>query len=431
MNKAGQAMDAVRYYSGPGPTTVRRTNGKTTGHKLSLLLTDHHNTATITVDQSANQAVTRRKSDPYGNPRGTQPGNWPGNRSFLGTGVDDTDTGLTHIGAREYEPTTGRFISVDPIIDITDPLQMNGYTYANGNPITGSDPTGLKADNCAHVSNCTANGGTIDETPPPPASCGIWCMDHGSTTSSSSGDGQGPTITKGNKGSSGGSKTSGGKKECGWSFKCHTKKAVKATTEWVKENKVAIVAITVEVVVGVACIGGAVAAGAATGGVGFALAAGCGAIAGAAGAAVTNAMTPGADHSVMGVLKDIAIGGAVGAAGGVLGVAAGVAAKAASKVIGKGVSSLLAKVRPKNCSSNSFAAGTLVLMADGSTKAINELQPGDKVLATDPETGQTVARTYLPPSSARESRNSSRSPSPRTAAPQPNPSPQPTGTLSG
>ncbi|MFD3776359.1 ricin-type beta-trefoil lectin domain protein [Streptomyces sp. NPDC058612] len=392
VNKAGQAMDAVRYYSGPGPTTVRRTNGKTTGHKLSLLLTDHHNTATITVDQSsASQAVTRRKSDPYGNPRGSEPGNWPGNRSFLGSGIDDTDTGLTHIGAREYEPTTGRFISVDPIIDITDPLQMNGYTYANGNPITGSDPTGLKADNCAYSSRCTANGGPIDQKNYDVLGGAGGGSDESGSEWTGGKTSQGSTQSKGNKGSSGGTKTSG-KKECGWSFKCHTKKAVKATTEWVKENKVAIVAITVEVVVGAACIGGAVAAGAATGGVGFALAAGCGAVAGAAGAAVTNAMTPGADHSVMGVLKDIAIGGAVGAAGGVLGVAAGVAAKAASKVIGKGVSSLLAKVRPKTgCPvPNSFAAGTLVLMADGSTKAINELQPGDKVLATDPETGQTV-----------------------------------------
>ncbi|MEW1640209.1 ricin-type beta-trefoil lectin domain protein [Streptomyces sp. NPDC093801] len=144
VNKAGQAVDAVRYYSSPGaPTTVRRTSGKATGHNLSVLTTDHHGTATTSVDAAAGQTVTRRKSDPYGNPRGGQPANWPGDRTFLGTGVDDSSTSLTHIGAREYEPSTGRFISVDPIIDITDPLQMNGYTYANGNPITNSDPSGL------------------------------------------------------------------------------------------------------------------------------------------------------------------------------------------------------------------------------------------------------------------------------------------------
>ncbi|MCX5274647.1 polymorphic toxin-type HINT domain-containing protein [Streptomyces virginiae] len=145
VDKAGKAIDAVRYYSSPGaPTTVRRTNGKTTGHTLSHLLTDHHNTATISVEQKAGQPTARRKSDPYGNPRGNQPTSWPGDRTFLGTGNDDNTTGLIHIGAREYEAGTGRFITVDPVIDITDPLQMNGYTYSNGNPVTNLDPDGLK-----------------------------------------------------------------------------------------------------------------------------------------------------------------------------------------------------------------------------------------------------------------------------------------------
>ncbi|MFJ7207395.1 ricin-type beta-trefoil lectin domain protein [Streptomyces sp. NPDC098789] len=143
VNKNGDAVDAVRYYPGPGATTVRRTKAKDTGHLLSVQLPDHHGTATTSIDQSTGQTVTRRKSDPYGNPRGAQPANWPGSRTFLGTGNDDNTTGLTHIGAREYDPTTGRFASVDPLIDITNPLQMNGYTYANGNPVGNSDPSGL------------------------------------------------------------------------------------------------------------------------------------------------------------------------------------------------------------------------------------------------------------------------------------------------
>ncbi|MFD8022588.1 ricin-type beta-trefoil lectin domain protein [Streptomyces lavendulae] len=166
VNKAGQALDAVRYYSGPNATTVRRTNGKATNHQLSVQLADHHGTASSTIDLAAGQNVTRRKSDPYGNPRGTQPGNWPGNRGFLGTGIDDTNTGLTHIGAREYEPTTGRFVSVDPVMNITDPLQMNGYTYANGNPIGGSDPSGLFCDGCS-----VNNPNSAWNPNPPPTFC--------------------------------------------------------------------------------------------------------------------------------------------------------------------------------------------------------------------------------------------------------------------
>jgi hypothetical protein len=40
----------------------------------------------------------------------------------------------------------------------------------------------------------------------------------------------------------------------------------------------------------------------------------------------------------------------------------------------------------------SFDAGTPVLMADGTAKAIKSLKPGDKVEATDPQTGRTAGR---------------------------------------
>lgn len=49
------------------------------------------------------------------------------------------------------------------------------------------------------------------------------------------------------------------------------------------------------------------------------------------------------------------------------------------------------KVRNIPCL-NSFAAGTEVLMADGTRKRIEDVKVGDVVTATDPETGKTVAR---------------------------------------
>ncbi|WP_308380060.1 ricin-type beta-trefoil lectin domain protein [Streptomyces sp. ISL-43] len=173
VDKAGQAIDAFRYYSAPGaPTTVRQTGGKATGHKLTVLLTDHHNTATIAVEQKTGQPVTRRKSDPYGNQRGAMATNWSGSRTFLGTGVEDATTGLTHVGAREYEPATGRFISADPVLDITNPLQMNGYNYANNNPISQSDPSGLES--CGGYGYCGGGGWTngkhIEDMPDDPGS---------------------------------------------------------------------------------------------------------------------------------------------------------------------------------------------------------------------------------------------------------------------
>jgi hypothetical protein len=44
------------------------------------------------------------------------------------------------------------------------------------------------------------------------------------------------------------------------------------------------------------------------------------------------------------------------------------------------------------CSRNSFVPGTRVLMADGSTKSIEDVAVGDLVLATDPTTGKTSAK---------------------------------------
>ncbi|MEV7544066.1 polymorphic toxin-type HINT domain-containing protein [Streptomyces sp. NPDC089915] len=201
---------------------------------------------------------------------------------------------------------------------------------------------------------------------------------------------------------------------------CGVKKAAAKVNKVWQENKVFIVSTVVEIGVGFACVAAAGGAGAATGGAGFALVAGCGAIAGAAGAAVANYMDPNADHSVMGQLKDMAQGALWGAAssagtaalspilGSVVKViakgagkaAANVAAKMGAKAEAKAAARAEAKAATSGGESggscptpgNSFTAGTLVLMADGSPKQIDDLRPGDKVLATDPETGETLTK---------------------------------------
>ena len=85
-----------------------------------------------------------RRFTPFGAPRGEVAGSWPDRRGFLGKPVD-ADTGLTDVGARKYDPVLGRFLSLDPVFDPADPQSLNGYAYANGNPATFSDPTGLYA----------------------------------------------------------------------------------------------------------------------------------------------------------------------------------------------------------------------------------------------------------------------------------------------
>src|SRR5207245_2473662 len=99
---------------------------------------DHHGTAQLSI-KSTDLSVTRRKFEPYGNPRGSQP-TWPATHGF-GNGFFDPP-GLTHLGAREYEPSTGRFISVDPVLDFANPQQTGGYVYGGSNPPTNTDPDG-------------------------------------------------------------------------------------------------------------------------------------------------------------------------------------------------------------------------------------------------------------------------------------------------
>ena len=85
--------------------------------------------------------ATWREFTPYGAPRGPAV-TWFDNHGFLNK-VADANTGLTDIGAREYDPATGRFISLDPILETSSPQQLNGYTYAADNPVTQADPSGL------------------------------------------------------------------------------------------------------------------------------------------------------------------------------------------------------------------------------------------------------------------------------------------------
>ncbi|MGA3565240.1 polymorphic toxin-type HINT domain-containing protein [Micromonosporaceae bacterium DT59] len=105
---------------------------------------DHHGTGQAAVDAVTGQ-LTYRRTTPFGSPRGAQPadGDWYGEKGFVG-GTVDKSTGLTHLGAREYDPAIGRFISVDPLIDYADPQQMHGFAYANNSPVSFTDPDGLK-----------------------------------------------------------------------------------------------------------------------------------------------------------------------------------------------------------------------------------------------------------------------------------------------
>lgn len=131
------AVKATRYYSFGGNTVAMRTGPAY--EDVTSLVNDPHQTAGLAIN-NVTHAVTTRRMDPYGNARGGNPA-WPGDHGFLDKPTDTT--GLTQVGARYYDAALGRFISVDPVMDLGKPQQWAAYTYADNNPMTFWDPTGL------------------------------------------------------------------------------------------------------------------------------------------------------------------------------------------------------------------------------------------------------------------------------------------------
>jgi RHS repeat-associated protein len=89
----------------------------------------------------------------------------------------DAETGLQYDQARYYDPNTGQFLTRDPLAEET----REPYTYADQDPITNSDPTGLYfgPDACrpaAHV----VGPDTCNTTPPTTSThCPPWAIPSG------------------------------------------------------------------------------------------------------------------------------------------------------------------------------------------------------------------------------------------------------------
>ena len=154
LDKSTSKVTTTRYYAfGAMQIAMRDAAG------VHFLASDHQGTSQLAINAKTGE-TTRRRTDPFGNPRDESTSSsssraWVNDKGFVG-GTVQKSTGLTTLGAREYDSDTGRFISADPIIDYTDPQQINGYSYSNNNPVTFSDPSGLKPDDCVKVGiTCT------------------------------------------------------------------------------------------------------------------------------------------------------------------------------------------------------------------------------------------------------------------------------------
>lgn len=331
--KGGTTATGTRYYSHGGQTIAMRTPAGVT-----YLTPDHQGTSQVTVDAADLTKVSRRHYTPYGQTRGTT-GTWPTllDKGFVG-GTNDT-TGLTHLGAREYDPNTGRFLSVDPLLNLEHPQSWNGYTYANSTPVTQSDPEGLDGPlrgdtDCYYNNECQK-----DKTKPKPKPTYPEFF-----PSLPSGKGRYTQYRK---------------------FMKDLRDAPYDNPESLRIRIQAEIAFCSEYPTDDMCGGGKVDPHEALQAIGAS---------GMEAADVIDAALYFAEGNWKAGL--VSMTAAIPYLGSL----------AAAKRLGRAG-------RAADC--NSFVPGTQVLMADGTTKPIEELQVGDEVIATDPETGKTHTKKVL------------------------------------
>lgn len=116
--------------------------------------TAHASTETVTYYYTSPQGTVLATADAAGNitstadhrPYGEQALGTPAPGPGYAGHVNDVDSGLIYMQARYYDPHIGRFVSVDPApVDAAKPAAFNRFGYANGNPVTNTDPDGRQS----------------------------------------------------------------------------------------------------------------------------------------------------------------------------------------------------------------------------------------------------------------------------------------------
>jgi RHS repeat-associated protein len=159
LDTSAHTVTGTRLYSLGGATIASRTSDG----KIAYLINDLHGTAQLAIGSATLQA-SRRYYTPYGALRGPQPSSWPaGAKGYVG-GTTDTVTALTNLGAREYNTDGGTFTSPDALQKPYDPQDLNPYAYAENNPITSADPTGMLCTN-GPDGMCKTPDGHLHDTP--------------------------------------------------------------------------------------------------------------------------------------------------------------------------------------------------------------------------------------------------------------------------
>ncbi|WP_315334843.1 DUF6531 domain-containing protein [Propionibacterium acidifaciens] len=286
-----------------------------------------------------------------------------------GLGLSSTGTlgvdGLALTGARAYDPATAGFLSPDPLPPVLGAgWAANPYSYAGNDPVNLSDPTGLhpltdadmNAWRDAHTTGVAAAGDYLKDN---------WkYLVVGTLLTVGLSAVMGPIAGGAVAGAIVG----------GWQ-NIDQQHAAGGPIDWSQVGVSALIGGAAGLVGGAAgrgaasalsgsamnCLGRSTLVGAASGAAGGGFAGGAGYLTG-----------PG-PHTAGGLLaatgKGAAVGGGMGAASGAL--------------------SAVTETSAYGC----FPAGTRILLADGSSKPIEQVTEGDRVASTDPDTGQPTTAT--------------------------------------
>jgi RHS repeat-associated protein len=149
----------TKYISVDGLGVIAKRVGTSPNITTYWLHTDRLGSIQAVTDLSGNE-LQRRTYLPYGDKIAdttahTESRGWIDQRT-------DGETRLTYLHARYYDPELGLFLSPDPLHPTRPGVGLNRYSYVNGNPVNGTDRSGL-AWWCRTVSRGRADGGRGEE----------------------------------------------------------------------------------------------------------------------------------------------------------------------------------------------------------------------------------------------------------------------------
>ena len=136
------------YVYGIGRAPAEQVNLSTGA--ITYLVADSLNSVRGIVSSTGTLTATT-SYDAWGNPQA--PGGLTSYTPFCYGGAYTDPTGLIYLINRYYDPATGQFMSIDPAVAQT----LEPYAYANGDPVSNTDPTGLRGNrqgaSCQSVSS--------------------------------------------------------------------------------------------------------------------------------------------------------------------------------------------------------------------------------------------------------------------------------------